>query len=137
MILDLINQRFLLLQKEIEHRKKNHKLKAYHIKEYEKASAFLNKNNREEIDALFKLVEGNSSQNKISIHTQSGAKAQEQGNENAQSNNKQEIQTKIEALKQSSQEQQNTRETQNNNKPKQKNAQQEIIIQSSGFTVRR
>ena len=56
MILDLINQRFLLLQKEIEHRKKNLKLKAYHIKEYEKASAFLNKNNARELESLYRLI---------------------------------------------------------------------------------
>lgn len=55
-ILDLINQRFLLLQKEIEHRKKNLKLKAYHIKEYEKASAFLNKNNARELESLYRLI---------------------------------------------------------------------------------
>lgn len=59
-ILDLINQRFLLLQKEIEYRKKNHKLKAYHIKEYEKASAFLNKNNARELESLYRLISGES-----------------------------------------------------------------------------
>lgn len=140
-ILDLINQRFLLLQKEIELKKKNNTLKHYQVKEYEKASAFLNKNNREEIEALFKLVgETNSPQNKASSHTQSGGKAQEQANENTQ--NKQEIQTKSEALKQSLQEQQNAQETQNNKPSKEsqeskKNTQQKIILQSSGFTVRR
>lgn len=59
-ILDLINQRFLLLQKEIEYRKKNYKLKAYHIKEYEKVSAFLNKNNARELESLYKLISGES-----------------------------------------------------------------------------
>lgn len=91
-ILDLITQRFLLLHKELETKKQSKKLKVYQVREYEKASKFLNKDNALEIEKLYKLIdEINSSGGGVSKtqHIQGGGKANEK--ENSQNAVKSEI----------------------------------------------
>ncbi|TQR56261.1 relaxase/mobilization nuclease domain-containing protein [Campylobacter troglodytis] len=55
-VLDLIHQRFLLLQKELERKKEENKLKSYNVKEFEITSKFLDKKNDKDIERLYELV---------------------------------------------------------------------------------
>lgn len=73
-LLELIHQRFALLAKELDEKKQSKKLKLYQVKEYEKVSKFLNKNNALEIDKLYKLVEETNAGGSSKTHTQSGGK---------------------------------------------------------------
>ena len=64
-VLDLIHQRFLLLQKELERKKEENKLKSYNVKEFEITSKFLDKKNDKDIERLYELVIDKKDESKI------------------------------------------------------------------------
>lgn len=90
-ILELINQRFALLQQEIELKKRSNKLKAYLINEYENASKFLNKDNALEIENLRKLIgisiNGDSQKAKEKLEIKENSVQEHLSQENSQQNN--------------------------------------------------
>lgn len=87
-LLELIHQRFALLAKELDEKKQSKKLKLYQIKEFEKVSKFLNKDNALEINKLYRLVEETNGAGVLpKIHTQSGGRADEKS-QNATQNEK-------------------------------------------------
>lgn len=90
-ILELINQRFTLLQQEIELKKRSNKLKAYIINEYENASKFLNKDNALEIENLRKLIgisiSGDSQKAKEKLEIKENSVQEHLSQENLQQNN--------------------------------------------------
>ena len=131
-ILDLINQRFMLLSKELDEKKQSKKLKLYQIKEYEKVSKFLNKDNALEIEHLYKLIDEVSGASGGEAKTQSGGKVNENEvkvNENVKS------QTNS-SQKTNSQEQTQLNSQQNTQKQKSTDNLQNKM-NSSGFTIKR
>ena len=78
-LFDLVNQRFLLLQTQIGGKKQGNKqIKFYEVKEFEKISKFLNKDNAKEIQELYELANDKKGGGTGQTHTQGGGKAQEQ-----------------------------------------------------------
>lgn len=130
LLLEFINQRFSLLQQELESKKQSKRLKIYQIKEYEKVSKFLSKDNEQEIQSLYKLIdEINSSGG--TAHSFNGGKEQstQQAKSNQAQDNNTQSQTKPnEKASDKAQTQETTQNLQNNLNQKMK---------QTSFTIKR
>ena len=130
LLLEFINQRFSILQQELESKKQSKRLKIYQIKEYEKVSKFLSKDNEQEIQSLYKLIdEINSSGG--TAHSFNGGKeqsTQQEKSNQAQDNNTQSQTKPNEKTNDNAQTQETTQNLQNNLNQKMK---------QTGFTIKR
>ena len=164
-ILDLITQRFLLLSKELETKKQSKKLKLYQVREYEKASKFLNKDSALEIEKLYKLItqhiqgggkanEKENSQNAVkseinqstaqnnqqsALNIQNENKATNASDESAKSNTAQTNEQSQASQEQTQQNTNSSQQTQSNSNQSTKKSTDNLQnkMQSSGFTIKR
>lgn len=134
LLLEFINQRFSLLQQELESKKQSKRLKLYQIKEYEKVSKFLSKDNEQEIQSLYKFIdEINSSGG--TAHSFNGGKEQ-QATQQEKSSQAQENKTQSNTQSQTKPNETNDKaQTQTKEQTSQNNLNQKM--QQSGFTIRR
>lgn len=79
LILELIHQRYLSLEKEMKNKEKN--IKFFQFKEYEKLSLFLNKNNTRELQELEKLFESKQNNAKTTKEIQKDKDKKQEYNE--------------------------------------------------------
>ena len=133
LLLEFINQRFSLLQQELESKKQSKRLKIYQIKEYEKVSKFLSKDNKQEIQSLYKLIDeinssGGTAQSLNGGKEQNSQQKQQEKSNQAQENNTQSQTKPNEKTNDKAQTQEITQNLQNNLNQKMK---------QTGFTIKR
>ena len=135
LLLELINQRFLLLQQELENKKQSKRLKIYQVKEYEKISKFLSKNNEQEIQSLYKLIDDINSSGGTAQSFNGGKEqqaTQQEKSSQAQENN---TQSQTKPNENTPQQTNDKAQTQTKEQTSQNNLNQKM--QQSGFTIRR